>query len=302
MSGRKATAAVVIPVGPGKEAALDTLESVACYCPESHLVVIVDDCTEDGTYEALLANERPNWRILRNGRRLGALRLVQSLCSAYRLVLAESDCSLVLRLDQDALIIKPNVITDAIEYMADNPLAGLFGVYDRDYNRPRSFGVHQKLITKEQGWWKKLLGIEPSWTPLLKSAESQGYRRGDNVFGGAYFITRPCLEEMKKLGALDVVFNWHSRLMEDVYFSMATVAAGFKLGHFAAPEGPLCLEWRGLPYPAKALADSHFKVIHSVDKGRNTDQEANGGVTAREIFRKIRRHDFRNQRCEGFDR
>ena len=52
---------------------------------------------------------------------------------------------------------------------------------------------------------------------------------------------------MKDMGALDVPYRWHSRLMEDVYFSMVSVAAGFGLGHFGAPEGPLCLEWRGLP-------------------------------------------------------
>lgn len=285
-------AAVVVPIGPGRDAALDTLASIACYCPEPHLVVIVDDCTEDGTYEAVVANKRSNWRIVRNKRRLGSVRLVQSLCSAYRLVLAECDCRLVLRLDQDALIIKPNVITDALEYMAQNPSVGLFGVYDRDYNRPRSFEAHEKLIQKELRWWKKLVGIQPSWVSLLESAESKGYRRGDNVFGGAYFVTRPCLEGMREQGALDVGYDWHSRMMEDVYFSMAAVAAGFSLGHFAAPDGPLCLEWRGLPYPANDLADSHFKVIHSVDKGKNVDAKSNGGVKAREIFRRIRDRDL----------
>jgi hypothetical protein len=96
------------------------------------------------------------------------------------------------------------------------------------------------------------------------------------------------MEALDSLQALSVPHRWHSALMEDVYFSMAAVAAGFGLGHFAAPSGPLCLEWRGLPYPARMLAESPYKVVHSVDKGKNTDRDANAGMTAREYFRAVR--------------
>lgn len=281
-------AAVVIPVGPGKDAVLDTLTSVEYYCPEPHIVVLVDDCTQDGTYEALCAERRPNWHVLRNERPLGVDRLVHTLCLAYRYVLSETQCSLVLRLDQDALVIGAGVLSDAASYMTANPTVGLFGVYEHDYNRPRSFDMHANQIERELAWPKKLIGLQPSWTNLLAIAEKQGYHRGENVFGGAYFVTRGCLAAMKQLGALDVQYRWNSRLMEDVYFSMAAVAAGFELGHFAAPEGPLCLEWRGLPYPAMELAKTGYKIVHSVDKGKNTDRDANDGKTAREVFQELR--------------
>jgi GT2 family glycosyltransferase len=278
-------------VGPGKESALDTLESIAWYCSEPHVVVIIDDCTQDGTYDALLSHKRANWHILRNPRQMGRNRLVQSLCSSFLFVLAESHCEMVLRLDQDALIIKPGVISDALAYMHDNPCVGLFGVYERDYDRARCYESHRKLITTELSLPKRLLGLQPAWASLLTMAERQGYRRGDNVFGGAYFITCACLRALREIGALDVPYRWHSRLMEDVYFSMAAVAAGFKLGHFAAPDGPLCLEWNGLPCPAANLAESPYKVVHSVDKGKNTNRGTNGGRTAREFFQIIRRNE-----------
>jgi hypothetical protein len=54
-----AMVAIVIRVGPGKDTALDTLESVEHYCPEPHVVAIVDDHTTDGTYEALLEARKP---------------------------------------------------------------------------------------------------------------------------------------------------------------------------------------------------------------------------------------------------
>ena len=284
-------AAIVVPMGEGVETALDTLASVEHYCTESHLVVVVDDCTGDGTYRALLAERKPHWRILRNKRRLGRFRLAQSLCVGYRYVLSETECDLILRLDQDALLIKPGVIIDARIYAKANPSVGLFGVWLHDYNRPRSFECHERLITNELSLRRKLLGLGPHWADLLLSAEKNGYKRGDNVFGGAYFITRAALEKVKELGALDIPYRWNSRLMEDVYFSMATVAAGFALGHFGAPEGPLCLEWQGLPYPAAELAKSNYKIVHSVDKGKNTDRASNGGKTAREVFSDLRSAD-----------
>jgi hypothetical protein len=195
---------------------------------------------------------------------------------------------LALKMDVDALMIASGVMSDAADYARLHPSVGLFGVYTHDYNRPRSFDTHQRQITKEIGWPRKLLGLAPSWANLLVMAEKRGYRRGENVFGGACFFTRECLQAMANIGALDVRRRWNSRLLDDIYFPMATVAAGFDLGHFAAPDGPLCLEYRGLPYPAEELARTAYKVVHSVDKGRNTDRESNRGRTAREVFRERR--------------
>lgn len=123
---------------------------------------------------------------------------------------------------------------------------------------------------------------------MLKLAEANDYRRGDKVFGGAYFITRACLTAISEIAGLDVPYRWHSRVQEDVYFSMAAVAAGYKMGHFAAAHGPLCLEWRGLPHPALELWRKGYKIVHSVDKGSNASKEEYGGLTAREVFGNLR--------------
>ncbi|MDM7994768.1 MAG: hypothetical protein QUT30_03675 [Acidobacteriota bacterium] len=280
---------IVLPIGPGKAAALDTLDSIQAYCHEPHITVIVDDCTQDGTYEAVCESNVPDCVVLRNERRMKIGRLVHTLCTGFKYLLQHSDLDVVLRLDQDALIIKPNLLTEAGLYAASHPNVGIFGVYNRDYNRPRKYTSHTKLIDKEMNPIRRLFGFSPSYAQLLKRAEARGYKRGDNVFGGAYFLTRKCLVAMHDNGALDPPYIWHSRLMEDVYFSIAAVAVGFEMGHFAFPDGPLLLEWQGLPFPAQELANSHAKLVHSVDKGPNTDVAANGGVTAREYFRILRR-------------
>jgi hypothetical protein len=282
--GLQPSVAIVVPAGPGKELTLDTLDSVEAFCAEPHTVIIVDDQTRDGSYEAICHAKRPHWKILRNARRHGMRRLVHTLCFAYEEVLRETACRLILKLDQDALLIKPGLLSEALRFMNANPAVGIFGVYDVDYNRPRSFESHRKYFAKQTTWYRALLGLQPSWVSYLAMAEKNGYRRGDNVFGGAYFITRNCLIAARDIGAL----HWHSPMDEDVYFSMVAVAAGFRMGHFAAPAGPLCMEWRGLPLPAAALARSEFKLVHSVDKGPNTGIEDNGGRTARAVFRELR--------------
>ncbi len=280
--------AIVIPVGPGKETALDTLDSVEVFCPEPHAVFVVDDHTKDGTYEALCEAKRPHWEIMRNEQPYGVHRLVHGQCAAYEQVLLRTKCELVLRLDQDALLIKPGVLSEAISFMRKHPRAGMFGVYVVDYDRPRSYASHKRRIDRETAGYRALIGRRPSWKRYLDIAEQKGYRRGDHVFGGAYFITRECILALRNIGALNLPWSWHSILSEDVYFSMLTVAAGLRLCHFAAPDGPLCLEWRGLPFPAAALASSKYKLVHSVDKGKNTGPGENGGRTAREVFRDLR--------------
>ena len=187
----KPIVAIVMPVGPGKDTALDTLDSVASYCEEPHVVVIIDDYTQDGTYEALRSHKRANWSILRNSRQMGRLRLVHSLCSSFQFVLSEWNCDLILRLDQDALIIKPGVISDALAYMRDNPSVGLFGVYERDYDRARSFESHRKLITREMSLPKRLLGLRPGVGPLTQDGRATGIPSRGQRFWGCLFHHAP---------------------------------------------------------------------------------------------------------------
>jgi hypothetical protein len=72
---------------------------------------------------------------------------------------------------------------------------------------------------------------------------------------------------------------------------MAAIAVGDELGHFAAPDGPLCLEFRGLPYPPDILIKKGYKIVHSVDKGPNTSRLDDTGMTARAYFKNIRERE-----------
>jgi glycosyltransferase involved in cell wall biosynthesis len=286
---------VVLPCGPGADQALDTISSIEHYLGANCPIVVVDDHTSDGTYDALVGAARPNWILMRNPYPRGIEGLIRSLADGFLLALERTQSDIILRLDQDALITNRGLPEAALEYAQANSVVGIFGVYREDYNRPRSFESHRSLINSELFGIRRLLRGMPFWAPILADAEKRGYRRGDNVFGGAYFITRTCLERLKSCGALDIPNIFRSQLMEDVYFSMATVAVDLEMGHFAAPDGPLCLEWRGLPKPAQDLWAEGFMIVHSVDKGHNTGPEENGGLSARAVFRQIRSHDIYGQ-------
>src|SRR5215469_3064966 len=125
--------AVVIAVGPGREAALDTLESIDALCPEPHRVILVEDQTDDGTYEALRDAKQPHWELLRNDRRYGWERGVHTMCFGYEQAIARTECTLILKMDVDALMIKPGVLSDALEFMRSRPEVGMFGIYEVDY-------------------------------------------------------------------------------------------------------------------------------------------------------------------------
>jgi hypothetical protein len=275
--------AVIVPVGPNDTAsALDTLDSIRTYCPEPHIVVVMDDHARDAdSLHATVTTYSNGSVVLKNQRPMGFYRLVWTLSRGLRWILDNTNADIILKLDSDALIIKPGVLTDAARYAAAHPRVGIFGVYEVDYNRPRDFSMHTSIINREMHWWRLLTLRRPPYYDVLRMAEDHCYRRGDNVFAGAYFFTRPALESMRTI-ALNPPDDWPSNVLEDIYFSMSAVAAGFEMGHFAMPTGPLCLEWQGLPYPPAELdADSRIKLVHSVDKGQHTDG-------AREYFRNLR--------------
>jgi hypothetical protein len=138
--------------------------------------------------------------------------------------------------------------------------------------------------------WKRLLrrGLPWYWKVCIRALR-HGWALKENVFGAVCFYTRDCLLELKRRGFLDLPFTTsHELTAEDCYFTMATVASGFRRDHFAAPMAPLALAWRAMPWPAEELHRLGYKAVHSVDKGRNTTREENHGLTPREFFRRQR--------------
>ncbi|MBX5495808.1 MAG: hypothetical protein IRZ15_10790 [Bryobacteraceae bacterium] len=284
---------VVIPVGPDSIAeALDTLDSIDHYLLCRKCVVVVDDCTDDGTLLRQRQQSHPDLVVLRNQRRNGMQFLSHSLAAAYRYLVANYRVQTVLKLDTDALLIGYGLEKDAKDFMLRNPDVGIFGLHSVNADLSvKDYRMHTELIQFELSLRRRLRGYGPWYRHIAKKAVENGWGLGDNVFGGAYFLTTRNIRKMEELGYLNPPYKgWNSSMAEDVYFSMCTVAAGFQMGQFAAPCGPLALDWKELPHPAAELLARGYKLVHSVDRGSNTTPERNGGLTAREVFRHHRLH------------
>jgi hypothetical protein len=269
---------VVMAVGAGMaEEALDTLDSIETYLGDvAKRVVIVDDHTTDGTAEALASVRRPDWHVVRNDQPHGLHLLSRSLGTGYKYGLDRWAFRLALRIDVDALVTGPGLMNDALAFSMQHPETGVFGQHTLRSagGDPDAIEAHVRVLARHD---RRL--VRAWYHSQRVKARANGWTTGESVFGGGCFFTRPCLVALRKAGVLDVPV--HSRplyVAEDVYFSMCAVAAGFELGHFAAPVGPLAMAWRELPFSPEEITRCGYKLVHSVDKGR-------WAATAREHFR-----------------
>lgn len=258
-------ALVVIPCGPGNpDGTADTVASVLRHVPRSRRVVLTDDATADGTAEALAAVVDDTCTILRNETPSGLHMLHRSLGRAYRWSIDNCDFDLLLRIDTDALVLGPGVFEAAREHHRRHPSHGCFGRFDTEPDgSPRSFAGHVAHLARHE----RRVG-RTFYDPLLRAARANGWVEGANVFGAACLFTHECVVAMCRIGAFDIPdHSRYQHITEDLYFSIAVAAAGFELGHFAAPDGPLALAWRDLPFEPEEILRRGDLIVHSVDKG-----------------------------------
>jgi GT2 family glycosyltransferase len=283
--------AIVLPVGPGNIAnTLDTIDSILHYSDERVALFIVDDHTEDGTFEALSALTDDRIVLLRGERSFGYRGLHATVAIALRAIVAVGGFTLVFRVDWDALITGPGVCEEAATFFERNPHVGICGRHLINYDgSSKTFDMHTRSMLERVGWPprdddREIGGI--GW--IANMALKNGWGLGENVFGGAFFIRTEAVERMLELGFLDYIDNPDFWVIEDVFLTMCVLATGFDRAHFAMPLAPLALAYGCLPAPAAELYSRGMKVLHSVDKGRFTTAEENDGVTPREFFRRIR--------------
>ena len=291
-------AVLTIPVGNGQiEQTLDTLDSVWHYLGDDQPIIVNLDHDDDGTERALRAGARGRLHVLRNPDpgEIGAPIVMQFLnhkiAYGFRRAFEAYDAEFLLRMDTDALVTGYGLVDDVLAFMARNPEVGIFGRHLINVDGTiKSFRMHTRRVNRELSFWRRLRFNAPAYAPIARRALANGWALGENVFGAGCFITWRCLEAMYHRGYLNLPRRrWNSMISDDVYFTMCAVAAGFERGQFAVPNGPVCMAWQHLPLPAKEIHARGYKLVHSVDKGDNTSIEENGGVTAREFFRAVRR-------------
>lgn len=275
---KKVTLVVVIPIGPfcRFEYICDTIESVIHYVSNSHVIILNDDSGKD-TGQAV-KNRFPDLIVLKTSKNYGRdaglyLNLSQAFIYAYK----HFDFEVLLRLDTDALVIGYNAEIEAIKFFTDHPDVGLIGSYRFDCNGDARYftkasdqikndisftGIFKNRKELMAHPFKRIYGIL-FLKKIFRKSRHNGYETGEHCMGGAYFISRTCIEKLYKNGLLFRVEIGWSSLQEDMIFGLFLYSVGMKLGDFATENLPMGLRWRGLPCSPECLLSKQKKIIHS---------------------------------------
>lgn len=94
-------------------------------------------------------------------------------------------------------------------------------------------------------------------------ALASGYSPGEHCLGGATFISPVFARKLYEGGYLSLSpLSW-SLLGEDHIFGLLTAALGMELHDFNEPDGPMSLEWKGMPDRPESLLQRGCKIVHS---------------------------------------
>lgn len=284
----KCALVVVVPIGPAcsPEFVSDTIDSAVCYTTPNRKIILADDsgARQTGAEIAAQFSVSAVIRTRKNNAKHGGLYL--TLCQAYRHALEHYDFACLLRLDTDALVIGPSPELDAIRLFSHCREVAQAGRYltDMDGNPNDSSWPACQLVEESR---KKNALKHPLLTlrlrALLRRAVPNGYKYGENVFGGACFVSPHFLERLLRAGLLPAESLGSSKLEEDHIFGLLAKAVGMDFGDLCAGNGPFGVTWRGLPCSPEELVLRGKKVIHSTRYWQRSDE-----AEIRRYFREIR--------------
>ena len=259
---------MVMPIGPGSscEFISDSIDSFIHYTRSGYKIILADD-SHQGIGAGIAATVPGCDVIVSKGRLGGWAGLYINLSLAFSHAVQQYRFKSLLKLDTDALVIGPAPEKEAIELFTANPQMGIAGQYPNDYfGNPWDIEWPRRRILNGTRTWKFIrrpfanLALMKQYHKALKN----GYRTGESVFGGAYFMSEPFLMQLHASGLLPFEKFRSLNLGEDHLFSLLARATGFELGSLSAKGLPFGCAWKGLPVSPEQLAMDNKKIIHSV--------------------------------------
>lgn len=269
------TKAIIVIPAPAShyDLLLDTIESIRYYVKEPHKIIVMDDSGASYIKSRMQQEQKDkDIIVLCNEIPLGRRGLYETLSIAYKYALANYNFKVLLRMDTDALITNHDLFSDAISFFEANPNVGLLGSY-----RIKSDGTKRTrwkwalVLLYESSLLRLLFGKKRLWHREIKIARANGYHLADNVFGGAYFLSRDLITAMHNNGHFDLKID--TLLLEDIVFSLFAKALGFNFASFGMPSQPMALGMRSLPMPKEEIIRQKKKLIHSVKRGYDGESQ-----------------------------
>lgn len=272
MMKQKADLVIVIPAGPdvNKAFLIDTLNSIRYYVRSSHKIILADDSQKGIGYD--IQKLFPDIHVMPSRRNYGKVAgLYINLSRAYKYALQEYDYTAILKMDDDALITGVEPEAAALKLFRENPEAGMAGRHiTRQYSTDSLGNVHdnywpRKQLLKDACSWKIIRRpvANLALRKIFLRAVRNGYEIGENIQGGAYFISKRCLEKLDEEGCLPKPALKNANFGEDLMFSMLVRSVRFQLVDLSGKDLPFGIAWRGLPASPDVLLKSNKKIIHS---------------------------------------
>jgi len=283
---------IVMPIGPNCNTSYidDTIKSIKYYFSSKYKLLILDDSHKEAG-EAI-RSMHPDAEVLKTKKNMGVnAGLYINLCQAYQHALKHYNFEVLLKIDDDALVIGQGPDQEALQFFRKNPEVGMAGLYQVGENYINFLGNRvdnswpRKQLLKDTCTWKIISRPIANLTlrKLFFKAIRKGYEIGENIQGGAYFISKSCLNKLNEGQYLPVNNLKNVNLGEDHLLSMLTKLAGFKLGDLASGNLPLGTTWKGLPGSPEVLHAKGKKIIHSTRSWQDLNEEQ-----IRAYFKKIR--------------
>lgn len=269
---------IVIPIGPNSSPAfiIDTMESYVYYTQASYTFILADDSHQGVGAEVKKAF--PDAVVLLTDKPMGGWAgLYINLARSFAYALDHYEFKTLLKLDTDALIIGQAPEREAIQLFEDDEKAGVAGQYPNDYHgEPWDIGWPRRRILNGTQTWKFIRRpfSNLQLIPLSKKAQANGYRIGESVFGGAYFMGYSYLKAMKEAGHLPNMRLSKLNMGEDHIFGLLTKAIGYKLCGLCGKGQSFGMAWKGLPVSPEQLIADGKKITHSVRSWQSMDEAA----------------------------
>lgn len=268
---------LVMPIGPSSscEFISDSISSFIYYTRSGYKIILADDSHQG--IGAEVAATIPGCDVIVSKNRLGGWAgLYINLSLAFSHAVQHYRFKALLKLDTDALVIGPAPEKEALELITANPKMGIAGQYPNDYfGNPWDIEWPRRRILNGTRTWKFLRRPFANWTliKLYSMALKNGYRTGESVFGGAYFMSESFLIQLHASRLLPLKKFRSLNLGEDHLFSLLAKATGFELGSLSAKGMPFGCAWKGLPVSPEELAGDNKKIIHSVRYWNNMTEK-----------------------------
>lgn len=279
---QRADLVIVMPIGPNANPDFisDSLQSIQYYITSPYQVILADD-SQKGLGEEI-KKRFPDIAVLPTHKNLGKVAgLYINLSNAYKYALDHYEFDALLKMDDDALIVGRDPQTAAIDCFEQDPKAGMAGRHiTRQFSADALGHVHdnywpRKQLLKDTCSWKIIR--RPMANLILRKvffrAVRNGYEIGENIQGGAYFISPACLQQLDREGFLPNYTLGKANFGEDLMFSLLTRAIDFQLVDLSGDGLPFGIAWKGLPASPETLHQRNKKIIHSTRFWQNLGEK-----------------------------